>query len=85
MQVCEVLLMCDRYWETLLEMIYPRFEHILQLNIENIRDCDPQKLGHIDVTPHYVRSQSIVCSVLAISGSKYGYYLHALMSFASIH
>ena len=26
----------------------------MQLNIHNIRDCDPQKLGHIDVTPHYV-------------------------------
>ena len=44
-----------RYWETLLEMLFPRFEYIVQLNIHNIRECDPQKLGHIDVTPHYVR------------------------------
>ena len=35
-------------------MFSPRFEYIMQLNIHNIRDCDPQKLGHIDVTPHYV-------------------------------
>ena len=45
---------CCRYWDTLLEMFYPRFEYLLQLNIQSIRDCEPQKLGHIDVRPHYV-------------------------------
>lgn len=44
----------DRYWDTLLEMFYPRFEYLLQLNIQSIRDCEPQKLGHIDVRPHYI-------------------------------
>lgn len=43
-----------RYWDTLLEMFYPRFEHLLQMNIQSIRDCEPQRLGHIDVRPHYV-------------------------------
>lgn len=44
----------DRYWDTLLEMFYPRFEHLLQMNIQSIRDCEPQKLGHIDVRPYYI-------------------------------
>lgn len=44
----------DRYWDTLLEMFYPRFEHLLQMNIQSIRDCEPQRLGHIDVRPHYI-------------------------------
>jgi len=42
---------CVRYWDTLLEMFYPRFEYILLQNVQSIRECDPQKLGHIDVRP----------------------------------
>ncbi|GFS98967.1 vacuolar protein sorting-associated protein 52 homolog [Trichonephila clavipes] len=44
----------DKYWETLLQIFWPRFEHILQLNIESIRDCDPQKFTNIDKRPHYI-------------------------------
>eukprot|EP00058_Branchiostoma_floridae_P023157 XP_002608647.1 hypothetical protein BRAFLDRAFT_97676 [Branchiostoma floridae] len=44
----------DKYWETLLEVLWPRFSYILDLNIQSIRDCDPQKLGSIDVRPHYI-------------------------------
>lgn len=43
-----------RYWETLLQIFWPRFETILRLNIESIRDCDPQKFTNIDKRPHYV-------------------------------
>ena len=39
--------------------MWPRFEYILQLNIHSVRECDPNKLGHIDVRPHYV-SERIV-------------------------
>ena len=46
--------LCVRYWDTLLEMFYPRFEFILLQNVHSIRECEPQKLGHIDVRPHYV-------------------------------
>ncbi|KAF8774759.1 Vacuolar protein sorting-associated protein 52 like protein [Argiope bruennichi] len=42
------------YWETLLQIFWPRFEYILQLNIESIRDCDPQKFTNIDKRPHYI-------------------------------
>ncbi|XP_060706512.1 vacuolar protein sorting-associated protein 52 homolog isoform X2 [Hemiscyllium ocellatum] len=44
----------DKYWETLLEILWPRFEHILELNIQSIRNTDPQKLGALDTRPHYV-------------------------------
>jgi len=36
-------------------MFYPRFEFILLQNVQSIRECEPQRLGHIDVRPHYVR------------------------------
>ncbi|XP_041069183.1 vacuolar protein sorting-associated protein 52 homolog isoform X1 [Carcharodon carcharias] len=44
----------DKYWDTLLEILWPRFEHILELNIQSIRNTDPQKLGALDTRPHYV-------------------------------
>ncbi|XP_071501789.1 vacuolar protein sorting-associated protein 52 homolog [Diadema antillarum] len=44
----------DKYWETLLEMLWPRFKIILELNIQSIHETDPQKLGSIDVRPHYI-------------------------------
>ncbi|OPJ90403.1 hypothetical protein AV530_002811 [Patagioenas fasciata monilis] len=46
----------DRYWEALLELLWPRFEHILELNIQSIQSTDPQKLGFLDTRPHYVRA-----------------------------
>nr|XP_060616542.1 vacuolar protein sorting-associated protein 52 homolog [Anolis sagrei ordinatus] len=44
----------DKYWDTLLEMLWPRFEHILELNIQSIQNTDPQKLGSLDTRPHYI-------------------------------
>ncbi|KAL5011476.1 hypothetical protein ScPMuIL_010027 [Solemya velum] len=44
----------ERYWETLLQILWPRFEYILILNIQSVKECDPQRLGHIDVRPHYI-------------------------------
>ena len=46
----------NRYWETVLEMLWPRFEMIVQTNSQSIRQCDPSRLGDIDVRPHYVSS-----------------------------
>jgi hypothetical protein len=43
-----------RYWDTLLDMLWPRFTFVIQQNIESIRLIDPQKMGTIDVQPHYV-------------------------------
>ncbi|XP_064616275.1 vacuolar protein sorting-associated protein 52 homolog [Liolophura sinensis] len=44
----------ERYWETLQDILWPRFEYIFQLNIQSVRDCNPQRLGQIDVRPHYI-------------------------------
>ncbi|KPP60167.1 vacuolar protein sorting-associated protein 52-like [Scleropages formosus] len=44
----------DKYWEAVLELLWPRFELILEMNIQSIRDTDPQKLGVLDTRPHYI-------------------------------
>ncbi|XP_005095273.1 vacuolar protein sorting-associated protein 52 homolog isoform X2 [Aplysia californica] len=44
----------DRYWETILSNLWPRFEYIVSMNIQSVRERDPNKLGHIDNRPHYV-------------------------------
>ncbi|XP_053907986.1 vacuolar protein sorting-associated protein 52 homolog isoform X1 [Cuculus canorus] len=44
----------DAYWEALLELLWPRFEYILELNIQSIQSTDPQKLGFLDTRPHYI-------------------------------
>ncbi|CAN7983927.1 unnamed protein product [Ixodes pacificus] len=57
----------DRYWESLLQFLYPRFEYILRLNIQSIRDCDPQKLGSIDMRPHYITRRYAEFSAAVVS------------------
>uniref|UniRef100_A0A3Q3D9Y1 Vacuolar protein sorting-associated protein 52 homolog n=1 Tax=Hippocampus comes TaxID=109280 RepID=A0A3Q3D9Y1_HIPCM len=44
----------DKYWEAVLELLWPRFELILEMNIHSIRNSDPQKLGLLDSRPHYI-------------------------------
>ncbi|XP_027766004.1 vacuolar protein sorting-associated protein 52 homolog, partial [Empidonax traillii] len=44
----------DRYWGSLLALLWPRFEHILELHIQSIQSTDPQKLGFLDTRPHYI-------------------------------
>uniref|UniRef100_A0A146XWE8 Vacuolar protein sorting-associated protein 52 homolog n=1 Tax=Fundulus heteroclitus TaxID=8078 RepID=A0A146XWE8_FUNHE len=44
----------DKYWEAVLELLWPRFELLLEMNIQSIRNTDPQKLGVLDTRPHYI-------------------------------
>ncbi|CAL9704030.1 unnamed protein product [Knipowitschia caucasica] len=44
----------DKYWEAVLELLWPRFELILEMNIQSIRSTDPQRLGLLDTRPHYI-------------------------------
>ncbi|KAM4539490.1 vacuolar protein sorting-associated protein 52 homolog [Odontesthes bonariensis] len=44
----------DKYWEAVLELLWPRFELILEMNTHSIRNTDPQKLGVLDTRPHYI-------------------------------
>ena len=45
--------------EELQSLLWPRFKHILNLNVASVREADPSKLGHIDTRPHYVRENNI--------------------------
>ncbi|XP_004073776.1 vacuolar protein sorting-associated protein 52 homolog isoform X1 [Oryzias latipes] len=44
----------DKYWEALLELLWPRFELILEMNIHSVRNTDPGRLGVLDTRPHYI-------------------------------
>jgi len=43
----------DKYWESLQNAIWPRFEYLFRLNIQSIRDCDPTKFSK-ETGPHYI-------------------------------
>ena len=47
-----------RYWDTVLEMSWPRFTYVVELNVDSVRNTDPQRLGVIDIRPHYVSMAS---------------------------
>ncbi|XP_039580852.1 vacuolar protein sorting-associated protein 52 homolog [Passer montanus] len=44
----------DGYWGWLLELLWPRFELILELHIQSVQGTDPQRLGGLDTRPHYI-------------------------------
>ncbi|ESN95051.1 hypothetical protein HELRODRAFT_102862 [Helobdella robusta] len=44
----------DKYYTTLHKIMEPRFEQLLLMNIQSVKECDPHKMGHIDVRPHYI-------------------------------
>jgi hypothetical protein len=52
--ISSLVIISHRYWNTLLDMFWPRFTFVVQQNVESIRLIDPQKMGTIDVQPHYV-------------------------------
>lgn len=52
--VCIFVVVYTRYWDTVLEMSWPRFTYVVELNVDSVRNTDPQKLGVIDIRPHYV-------------------------------
>lgn len=44
----------EGYWSWLLELLWPRFELILELHIQSVQGTDPQRLGGLDSRPHYI-------------------------------
>lgn len=45
----------DTYYESLANILWPRFEWLVQTNIQSVKDCDPTRLyTQIDTRPHYV-------------------------------
>ncbi|XP_052789808.1 vacuolar protein sorting-associated protein 52 homolog [Mya arenaria] len=61
----------ERYFESLLHTLWVRFEFILVLNIQSVRDCDPEKLGTIDARPNYItrRYAEYSAAILGINQS----------------
>ena len=53
LHVC-VFSVCFSFSNDLLGILWPRFNHILDLNVASIRDTDPSRLGSVDTRPHYV-------------------------------
>ncbi|RUS69204.1 hypothetical protein EGW08_023031, partial [Elysia chlorotica] len=61
----------DRYWGTILRYLWPRFEYIVNMNIQSVRECDPNKLGQIDSRPHYItrRFAEFSAAIVGINAS----------------
>ena len=45
----------DKYWDTLFAILWPRLDRVMQMNIQSVRECDPQRMKTVDMRPHYVR------------------------------
>ncbi|XP_076772713.1 vacuolar protein sorting-associated protein 52 homolog isoform X3 [Arvicanthis niloticus] len=60
----------DRYWEQVLALLWPRFELILEMNVQSVRSTDPQRLGGLDTRPHYVEVENFVLRVAAEFSSR---------------
>lgn len=44
----------DQYYDSMSEIIWPRFSYIFDLHLRSISDCDIKKLGVSDTRPHFV-------------------------------
>ncbi|KAJ3609052.1 hypothetical protein NHX12_023579 [Muraenolepis orangiensis] len=71
----------DKYWEAVLELLWPRFELILEMNIQSIRNTDPQKLGLLDTRPHYItrRYAEFSSAIVSINQTIPNERTHALL------
>lgn len=57
------LVVYPRYWDTVLELSWPRFTYVVELNVDSVRSTDPKKLGVIDIRPHYVSTNSFLFGI----------------------
>jgi hypothetical protein len=44
----------DKYWDTLYLLFWSRLQRIIDLNVQSVKDCDPQRMKVLDLRPHYV-------------------------------
>ena len=60
----------DRYWDSILAILWPKLQKVIQSNVQSVKDCDPQKMKSLDLRPHYVSfkeysihsSKEVVCA-----------------------
>jgi hypothetical protein len=44
----------DQYYDSLTEIIWPRFSHVFEIHLRSISDCDIRKVGVSDTRPHFI-------------------------------
>ncbi len=44
----------EKYWSTLLTLIWPKLQKIIAMNHASVKECDPQKMKNLDLRPHFV-------------------------------
>lgn len=59
----------DFHWDSLLRIIWPRFELLFQSHIQSVRECDISKIILSDSRPHYItrRYAEFSAAILAIN------------------
>ena len=71
----------NNYYDRLLAVLWPRFEHIIDMNHASIAETDPSKLANVDTRPHYIvrRYAEYSGALLVLNDeSKFGEVLTAL-------
>jgi len=44
----------DSYWENLVNILWTRFEYLIQLQIQSLKNCDIYKIENCDTRPHFI-------------------------------
>ena len=44
----------DKYWDSLHALLWPRLQTVIKLNVQSVKECDPQKMKVTSLQPHYV-------------------------------
>lgn len=72
----------NRYWSTILALIWPKLQKIIQMNVASVRDCDPQKMKNLDLRPHFVirRYAELSAAFVSINSQTNDESFHSLLS-----
>ena len=57
----------DKYWDSIHGLLWPRLQIVIKLNVQSVKDCDPQKMKVMDLRPHYVTRRYAEFSTAFIS------------------
>jgi len=44
----------ETYWDAMNGQLWPRLQHVIKMNVQSIKECDPHKMKILDLRPHYV-------------------------------
>lgn len=48
------ILVLDKYWDSLIRFLYPRFDSLVQMHKRSVKNCDCEKFSTVDTMPHPV-------------------------------